>query len=212
MEMTRKSHWEGIYKRKLSDEVSWYQPRLNLSLELVARSGITRNAKIIDVGGGDSTLVDDLLGDGFANITVVDLSMAALARAKERVDGNAKDVRWSEADITRLDLLASNYDLWHDWAVFHFLTESADRVVYINALKHALKTPGYVIIATFAPDGPEQCSGLPTVRYSSESLQRELGSAFELTEARNEMHLTPAGKLQSFVYCLFRRRGEGHSA
>ncbi len=211
MEMTRKSHWEDIYKRKLSDEVSWYQAHLDLSLELVARSGITRNAKIIDVGGGDSTLVDDLLGNRFANITVVDLSIAALARAKERVEGKAKDVRWIEADITRLDFPASNYDLWHDRAVFHFLTEPVDRVAYINALKKALKTPGYLIIATFAPDGPEQCSGLPTVRYSSEGLQRELGSSFELIEARNKMHLTPAAKLQSFVYCLFRRRVEGHS-
>jgi len=211
MEMTRKSHWEAIYKRKLSDELSWYRPHLELSMELIARSGIARGGKIIDVGGGDSTLVEDLLQKGFAHITVLDLSTAALARAQERLGRKAKDVRWIEADITRVELLASNYDLWHDRAVFHFLTEPADRSAYIDALNQALKTPAYVIIATFAPDGPEQCSGLPTVRYSPQDLQRELGSSYEFTEGLNEMHLTPAGKPQNFVYCLFRRVSQGHS-
>jgi 2-polyprenyl-3-methyl-5-hydroxy-6-metoxy-1,4-benzoquinol methylase len=201
-----KAHWEKIFGRKSSSEVSWYKPHLNISLQLIERSGIDKSASIIDIGGGDSALVDDLLEAGYANVTVLDISQAALDRARMRLGDRAGTVTWLNTDITQAELPAKSYDLWHDRAMLHFLINPDARSAYINLCKQAVKPGGSIIIATFADDGPEQCSGLPTMRYSSEELQQQFGSSFHLIEIVPEMHITPHGKQQSFVYCLLKKR------
>lgn len=202
-----KSHWEKVFTRKSSHEVSWYKPHLETSLHLIERAGIPQSAAIIDVGGGDSALVDDLLQSGYANITVLDISQSALERAQSRLGHRANSVKWLNADITQANLPANSYDLWHDRAMFHFLVDSAMRDIYLHTCQNAVRPGGVVIIATFAPDGPEQCSGLPTMRYSPEDLQRNLGPLFQLVESISDLHTTPAGKQQSFVYCMFQKSG-----
>ena len=152
--MQSKDHWEKVYSTKATNAVSWFQPRADLSLGLIMAAGVGRDASIIDVGGGASTLVDDLLANGFTNVTVLDLSAAALAAARKRVGSRASDVRWIEADITKADLPASQYDVWHDRAVFHFLTSPEDRTAYVKAVFRSVKPGGHVIVATFAEDGP----------------------------------------------------------
>lgn len=202
-----KSHWEKVFTRKSSHEVSWYKPRLETSLRLIERAGIPKPAAIIDVGGGDSALVDGLLQSGYSNITVLDISLSAMERAQSRLGHRASAVKWLNADITQVNLPANSYDLWHDRAMFHFLVDSAMRDIYIHTCRSAVKPAGSVIIATFAPDGPEQCSGLPTMRYSPEDLQHHLGPLFRLVESIPELHTTPAGKQQSFVYCMLKKSG-----
>jgi ubiquinone/menaquinone biosynthesis C-methylase UbiE len=181
-------------------------------MELVAHAGISPKSNVIDVGGGDSTFVDDLLGQGLEEVTVLDISSEALARDRQRLGAMAARVKWIEGDITHVQLPLSYYDVWHDRAVFHFLTNSAERGAYSRLLGRALRPFGYVIIATFASDGPQQCSGLPTMRYSPEELQRELGPVYDLIESKLETHRTPSGAEQRFVYCLLRRRGKTDSA
>ena len=200
-----KSHWEKVYQSKKPTEVSWFQPHLALSLEMVLRAGLDRNSKVIDVGGGASTLVDDLLNDGYKCVTVLDMSQEALNVSKQRLAGQSKNVVWIEGDITTVDLPERHYDLWHDRAVFHFLTSSDDRYKYVAKLTKALKPGGHVIIATFGSQGPTRCSWLDVARYSSDGLLTELGRDFSLIESFEEDHKTPGGASQQFIYCHFLR-------
>jgi ubiquinone/menaquinone biosynthesis C-methylase UbiE len=200
-----KEHWERIYATKQAQQVSWYLPRAARSLHLIRQIAEPRTTTIIDVGGGASTLVDDLLHEGYTSLTVLDVSPAALAEARERLGDEARNVTWLEADITQARLPEAAYDVWHDRAVFHFLTQAQQRQAYLATLVRALRPGGHVVIATFAEDGPEQCSGLPVVRYSPAHLKAELGDAFTLVQYEREEHHTPAGVAQRFIYCLFRR-------
>jgi SAM-dependent methyltransferase len=200
-----KTHWEEVYAQRTPDSVSWFQPHAEHSLELIARAGLARDAAIIDVGGGASTLVDDLLARGYHDLTVLDLSAAALAAAQTRLGDNARRVSWVEADITAVDLPRQRYDLWHDRAVFHFLTDVAQRRAYVERVLQSVKPGGHVIVATFAEDGPDRCSGLPVMRYGADALHAEFGVPFELLEHSRETHHTPGGAVQQFVYCYCRR-------
>jgi SAM-dependent methyltransferase len=203
--MQSKDHWEKVYQTKASDAVSWFQPHADTSVGLIKATGVGRDAAIIDVGGGASTLVDDLLANGYTDLTVLDLSAAALAAARNRLGAAAHDVHWIEADITRADLPANRFDVWHDRAVFHFLTDAADRATYVRVVFNSVKPGGHVIVATFAEDGPNQCSGLPVMRYRPDELHAEFGSAFSLASHTKEAHHTPSGTVQQFVYCYCRR-------
>lgn len=205
--MELKSHWEHIYETKNSAQVSWYKPHLDLSLQMIGRTGVGKDARIIDVGGGASTLVDDLLANGYQNLTVLDISAASMQVARNRLGEQANRVTWLEADITQVSLPENAYDIWHDRAVFHFLTNAQDRQQYINMVRHSLKAGGYIIMATFAPDGPTQCSGLDVIRYSADGLHEEFGGDFELVESLRETHSTPFGTEQKFIYCYCQKRG-----
>jgi SAM-dependent methyltransferase len=200
----RQAHWEGVYTKKGENEVSWFQESPAPSLQLIAQVGATPASAIIDIGGGASRLVDNLIQQGFEDVTVLDLSEAALEAAKARLGGRAAQVQWIVADATVWEPLKA-YDIWHDRAAFHFLTEDRDRAAYIARLERALKVGGYAIIATFALDGPERCSGLPVVRYDPASLGQTLGRAFQLVDTRRQIHATPWGSEQSFQFSLFRR-------
>ncbi|MDN5874336.1 MAG: class I SAM-dependent methyltransferase [Sinobacteraceae bacterium] len=204
--MVSKRHWEQIYSTKPVDGVSWFQLHAEESLRLIEKAGIPFDAEIIDVGGGASTLAADLLSKGHRNLTVLDLSGAALEKARAGLGEQSMSVRWLEGDITQVELPPQTYDVWHDRAVFHFLTEAGDRRAYVAQLLRAAKPGGHVIVATFAEDGPLKCSGLPVVRYSPAALQAELGSAFELITYEREEHHTPFGTQQKFVHCLFRKQ------
>jgi 2-polyprenyl-3-methyl-5-hydroxy-6-metoxy-1,4-benzoquinol methylase len=198
-----KSHWEKVYTSKEPSDVSWYQPHLRLSLELIERSGISQQDHIIDVGGGASTLVDDLLNRGYRNITVLDVSAQAIDISKRRLGHAATKIEWVVDDATHATLAKGHYRLWHDRAVFHFLTNAEDRQSYISQIHHALRPDGFVVISTFSLDGPRKCSGLEVCRYSAETLLVELGDGFQLVESRSENHLTPSNATQAFIYCLF---------
>lgn len=202
----RKTHWERVYRDKSPLEVSWYQTAPTLSWELIRASGIAMDAPLIDVGGGASTLVDRLLEQGYSAVTVLDISAQALAHAQRRLGERAGRVRWIESDITRFDP-PQRYRLWHDRAVFHFLTEADDRARYVAALGRGLEADGQLIIGTFAPGGPERCSGLPIVQYDAARMQAELGDGYALQETRAEIHRTPAGKDQLFNFFRWVRLG-----
>lgn len=204
--MQRKAHWEEVYQSKAPDAVSWYQPHARLSLAFIREVAASHEAAILDVGGGASRLVDDLLAAGFGNLSVLDLSGAALARSRERLGPSASGVEWLEADVLEVQLPRAGVDVWHDRAVFHFLTSADDQRRYVEQVRHTVKPGGYVVIATFAEDGPTHCSGLEVRRYSPESLQATFGSCLELLRSSRETHVTPAGKEQAFVYCVFRVR------
>ena len=200
----RVSHWEGVYATRGAHEFSWYQIRPDVSLGLIARLGLRAGDPIIDVGGGASSLVDHLLDLDHSDITVLDISVAALAAVKARLGARAASVRWLAGDITRARP-PGQYRLWHDRAVFHFLTEPADRRTYVATLAKALPSGSDAIIATFAEDGPERCSNLRVCRYRPEQLAKELGAEFTLVESLRETHITPAQGEQKFIYCRFRR-------
>jgi len=200
---SRQAHWENIYTQKGESEVSWYQESPALSLELIEQVGATSISAIIDIGGGASRLVDNLVDRSFEDVTVLDLSDAALRAAKDRLGSRAAQVQWVVADATVWEPMKA-YDVWHDRAAFHFLTEDRDRVAYVMRLKQGLKVGGHAIIATFALDGPERCSGLPVVRYDSVSLGETLGMAFQLVDTRRHAHATPWASKQSFQFSVFR--------
>lgn len=203
--MQQKDHWEKVYETKTTDSVSWFQEHADQSVRLIRGTGVPLSASIIDVGGGASTLVDDLLDAGYRSLTVLDLSGAALKAAQNRLGSKAQSVRWLEANITDAQLPAHGYDVWHDRAVFHFLTSAEDRHAYVEKVLRAVKPGGHVIVATFAEDGPTQCSGLPVMRYSAGELHSEFGSPFTLLKHEKEEHRTPAGNVQKFVYCYCRK-------
>jgi SAM-dependent methyltransferase len=203
--MNRKSHWESIYATRGSSSLSWFQPHPQRSLDLIERTGLPTNAKILDVGGGDSFLVDELVARGYTDITVLDLSRAAINRARHRLgDAATGRVTWLEGDILEADLPREHFDIWHDRAVFHFLTGAKERESYIQKVRSAVYSGGHVIVATFAEDGPTRCSGLPVERYSASELHDTFGCDFLLMESERELHHTPSGVEQSFTYCWCR--------
>lgn len=199
-----KVHWENVYATKASNTVSWYRPHLEVSLSLIKRVA-AQNSYIIDIGAGASTLIDDLLAAGFQKLTALDISEAALNQSKKRLGDAAKSVQWIAADVTTDSVPAHTYDVWHDRAVFHFLVQKEQRTAYIRNVLHSLKKGGHIIISTFASNGPIKCSGLDVVRYDAESLHREFGPQFNLLVSREEVHETPSGITQNFVYCLLQK-------
>jgi len=201
--MQKKEHWESVYSTKTPDSVSWFQEHAETSLNFIKKLTLEKTAPIIDVGGGASTLVDDLILNNYSRLSVLDLSGAALAAAKKRMGNNSINVQWLEADVTEYQFNKHQFEVWHDRAVFHFLTKLEERQAYIQNLLHALKPNGHIIISTFAEDGPMQCSGLPVIRYSAETLQSELGERFLLQEQLKENHNTPFGTTQKFIFCHF---------
>lgn len=200
-----KRHWEKVYQTKQADQVSWFQEHAELSLQFIRNTGVAKNGHIMDVGGGASTLADDLLREGYCNLTVLDISAVALQAAQKRLGDGAARVHWLEADITQTELPEASVDVWHDRAVFHFLTAPGERQRYVQAVQHAVKPGGHVIVATFAEDGPLRCSGLDVMRYRPETLHDEFGAAFDLVNSTNEMHHTPSGTDQKFIYCYCRK-------
>ncbi len=196
----RRQHWETVYRNKAADQVSWFQLHAASSLRLIAGCA-GRDAEIIDVGGGASVLVDDLLDAGYRHLTVLDLAESALAASRERLGARAQPVQWIAGDVTRAELPAARYDVWHDRAVFHFLTDPADRARYVAQVLKSVKPGGHVIVAAFGPGGPLQCSGLEVMRYAPDALHAEFGMPFRLLGHETEIHHTPAGQEQEFVYC-----------
>ena len=203
--MAMADHWEQVYSTRNTNEVSWFQSHANRSLKLI-QDCISPTAAVIDVGGGASTLVDDLMASGFRDLSVLDISSTALNLAKQRLGNNASSVIWYESSVTSAELPNEAYDVWHDRAVFHFLVSSLDRQRYIQKMHHSLRNDGWVVIATFADDGPEKCSGLPVMRYTASSLVETLGDGFKLVKHEKEQHHTPSGSIQSFQYCLFQKK------
>jgi len=202
--MRSREHWEGVYERKRPDEVSWYRPHLERSLQFIDAAGLRADAAIIDVGGGASTLVDDLLARGHSDVTVLDVSARAIESAKARLADRAARVHWLVADITQVELAAEAYDFWHDRAVFHFLRDDEQRRRYVAAVKRSVRPGGHVLVATFGPEGPTKCSGLDVVRYGADELHAQFGPDFHKVGSAMEVHTTPGGAEQQFVYCYCR--------
>ncbi len=203
--MNQREHWEKVYSTKPTDKVGWYKPHLETALKWIKELSLAKDARIIDVGGGASTLVDDLLDEGYTSITVLDLSRKSLALARERLGERAMKVFWLAEDITAADLPIQHYDLWHDRAVFHFLTNAENQEAYRDNLLKALRPGGHLIIGTFALEAPPKCSGLPVQRYSVEQLAATLSKEFELIWHLKELHVTPGGVEQMYIYCCFCR-------
>ena len=200
----RQAHWEHIYETKAENELSWYQENPAISLDLIRTTGVKSSAAIIDIGGGASRLVDALLNEGFRAVTVLDLSERALVAAKTRLGPRSANVTWIVADVTTWEP-SETFDLWHDRAAFHFLTEATDRQAYAERVARAVRPGCHVIIGAFAPDGPERCSGLPVMRHDAASIGAVLGEKFALVETRRDNHVTPAGVMQKFQFSVFRR-------
>jgi SAM-dependent methyltransferase len=202
--MDARSHWENVYASKAPDAVSWYRPHLETSLELIEKVAKAHSTSIIDVGGGESTLVDDLLAHEYSNLSVLDVSPTAIDVTKRRLGHAAERVHWIIGDITNAELSPSAYDLWHDRAVFHFLRSVNERAAYVRQVAKAVRPGGHVLVSTVGPEGPAKCSGLEVVRYDAQSLHAELGVNFRLLESLKELHKTPFGTTQQFLYCLCR--------
>jgi SAM-dependent methyltransferase len=206
-DVDRQAHWERIYRAKATTELSWYQSEAKLSLELIQGVAPRRDEPIIDVGGGTSPLVDGLLSVGYTAVTVLDLAHTALAQAQTRLGPLSAAANWIEADVLEASLPPVTYAVWHDRAVFHFLTNPADRRRYVAQVRHAVRSGGYVIVASFAPDGPTHCSRLEVARYAPNELHAQFGGGFQLLGSTPERHRTPSGSTQAFVYCLCRVEG-----
>jgi SAM-dependent methyltransferase len=202
--MGDKEHWDTVYTTKASDRVSWFRPHLDRSLAFLDAAKIGLAAGVIDVGGGTSTFVDDLLDRGYSNITVLDLSEAALESTRARLGERASRVQWICADVTEAHLPERAYDFWHDRAVFHFLRDPLQRSRYVEAVRRSLTPGGHIVVATFGPHGPEKCSGLKVLRFTPEALHAEFGADFARVASTTEMHTTPWGSEQEFVYCYCR--------
>jgi 2-polyprenyl-3-methyl-5-hydroxy-6-metoxy-1,4-benzoquinol methylase len=204
--MDTRSHWEQVYATKDPEQVSWFRPHLERSLELIERAAPDRLASIVDVGAGQSTLVDDLLGLGYENVTVVEISQTALNASKKRVGQSGSKVQWICGDVTEAALAERSFDLWHDRAVFHFLMEVSQRRAYVDGVRSALRSGGSLVLSTFGPSGPERCSGLAAMRYDASSLGSEFGDQFHLVESSLDLHETPSGAVQQFLSCCYRFR------
>jgi ubiquinone/menaquinone biosynthesis C-methylase UbiE len=202
--MDVRTHWERVYKTKAPDAVSWYRPHLETSLALIERTATGPSSGIIDVGGGESTLADDLLSRGHQDVTILDISETAIDVCKKRIGEAASRIHWIVADVTRTELDASTYNLWHDRAVFHFLTTMEQRIAYVRNVARSVKRGGHVIVSTFGPEGPKKCSGLAVIRYDANSLHDQFGARFHLVESSQELHQTPFGTTQQFLYCYCR--------
>ena len=202
--MDKQSHWDNVYTTKEIDAVSWFQEHAETSLKLIMNLQPDKSAQILDVGGGASTLVDDLIQNEYQALSVLDISESALKVAQDRLGDLAKKVQWIAQDVTQAQFPEQSIDVWHDRAVFHFLTNEEDRNNYIDVVMKSVKHGGHVIISTFAEDGPKECSGLEVKRYNKDSLHAEFGSPFTLLGHESEMHETPSGQLQHFVYCYCR--------
>jgi SAM-dependent methyltransferase len=202
--MESKKHWESVYETKAPDAVSWYAPHLFTSLNYIRRTGLPPTSHVIDVGGGEATLVDDLLDAGYQRVTVLDLSQKAIEVARTRLSERQKDVHWVVADVLAHGFRPGSVDVWHDRAVFHFLTSEADRARYVQQVMCALRPGGFAIVGTFGLNGPTQCSGLPVARYDSVALHGKFGARFRLMDSSEDLHTTPWGTPQQFVYCFCR--------
>ena len=203
MAASRRQHWESIYRTKAEDELSWHQDEPTLSLRLI-REVASPESRIIDIGGGTSPLAARLSEDGFGCVTVLDISDAAVRRSRTRSQPLARGARWIRADVTKAKRLG-RFDIWHDRAVFHFLTDLRDRRAYVDLARRTVPVGGHLVLATFALDGPEKCSGLDVVRYDSQTLDAEFATGFELLRKVRESHRTPWGTRQPFTYVVFRR-------
>lgn len=201
----RKQHWESVYATKAPTEVSWYVAHLDLSLELIDRVSPDRAGAILDVGGGASTLVDDLILRHYTDISVLDISQTAIDAARLRIGTDAGRVEWLVGDICERELEASKYNVWHDRAVFHFLTLPESRACYLTKAAKSVKSGGHLIVGTFGQEGPTRCSGLDVVRYDAPALACEFGSTFRLVQSQTERHTTPSGGTQQFLYCVLKR-------
>jgi SAM-dependent methyltransferase len=199
--MNSAAHWDNVFTGKAANEVSWYRPHLDLSLDLIQRYSTAPSSAIVDVGAGESTLVDDLLARGYEQVTILDISQAAIDATKKRLGLLGKSVRCLVGDVTAVSMPTQAFDVWHDRAVFHFLVDPEQRVRYVRNVVNAVRSGGYVIVSTFGPAGPMKCSGLDVMRYDADSLHREFGKRFRIEESTQEMHRTPWGTNQQFVYC-----------
>ena len=202
--LERRAHWQNVYQTKDEKAVSWFQERPDISLDLIHATGVDTGAPIIDIGGGASRLVDALISEGFNAVSVLDLSEKALETSKARLGAEGAQVQWIVADITRWQP-SQTYDVWHDRAALHFLTDPKDRAAYVERVLKTVRFGGHVIVGTFAPDGPERCSGLPVVRHDAASLGELLGSSFALADTRRHDHQTPSGAIQKFQFSRFQR-------
>jgi len=202
--INRKSHWENVYQSKKLTEVSWYQARPDISLDFLHKYHLPKTASIIDVGGGDSLLVDHLLGEGFENVTVLDISEKALERSKARLGEKAALVKWVVSDAAAFKP-SDKYDFWHDRAAFHFFTDEAEIAKYIQTVQQSVAPGGYLVLGTFSEKGPEKCSGLPVKQYSEAAMKERLQQFFEKVKCLTVKHLTPSDKVQEFIFCGFRR-------
>lgn len=202
--MQSSEHWENVYRNKPFDAVSWYAPHLGESLRLIEKLCPEKAAAIVDIGGGESTLVDDLLKRGYLDLSVLDISATAIEFTKQRVGPKATQVDWHVGDITHYDFGNKQFDLWHDRAVFHFLTDESARHAYVDLVRRSVKPGGYVLMATFGPNGPLQCSGLEVMRYDDQRLHREFGQDFRIMGSELTDHHTPMGTNQQFLYCWCR--------
>lgn len=203
----RSQHWESIFRSKAIERTSWYRPHLDVSIELLQAAGLQRESRVIDIGAGASTLMDDLLALGLRNLLAVDVSAAALQISQRRLGAQARVVQWIVGDVTTLELPASSIDLWHDRAALHFLRTQHELHAYVDLASRAVAAGGFAVVATFAPDGPAECSGLPVVRRDAESIAGLFSSAFRLVQGRRETHTTPGGVQQPFAYALLQRTG-----
>jgi ubiquinone/menaquinone biosynthesis C-methylase UbiE len=203
--MDRQAHWENVYREKAATTVSWYRPHLEVSLELIERLAESKRAAILDIGGGASTLVDDLLDAGFEDVSVLDIAEGALGVSQQRLGERGKQVKWFAADFLNAELEAHCYDVCHDRAVFHFLQTAEDKTAYFAQAARILRPDGCLILATFALDGPERCSGLEVSRYDEAVLEKVIEDRFEIVESRRDSHHTPAGKVQEMMYFVLRR-------
>jgi 2-polyprenyl-3-methyl-5-hydroxy-6-metoxy-1,4-benzoquinol methylase len=202
--MDTRAHWEKVYTTKNPDQVSWYRPHLETSVALIQRAASDLSAAIIDVGGGESTLADDLLLLGYRDITVLDISETAINVSRRRLERVADRIHWLIVDITATELATATYDVWHDRAVFHFLTMEGQRSAYVRNVARAVKRGGHVIVSTFGPEGPTKCSGLDVMRYDADDLHEQFGAHFRLVDSSKELHQTPFGTTQQFLYCYCR--------
>jgi ribosomal protein L11 methylase PrmA len=203
MENAMKKHWETVYETKTPDQVSWTQEKPKTALDLIHSFGLSKSAKIIDIGGGDSKLVDFLLDEGFENITVLDISEKAIEKAKLRLGANANKVNWIVSDITQF-VPTTHYDVWHDRAAFHFLTSQEQINSYVAIVKKFVSN--YIIIGTFSENGPKKCSGLDIKQYSKETLTATFQNEFEVVNCFTEDHTTPFDTQQNFIFCVFKRK------